>query len=65
MSPLPLRGVIAPAFLALAIAAVVLDLRPHSSGLIWLTLLFLALVLVFARDTSRLLSNAFKDADDP
>jgi hypothetical protein len=64
MSQLPVRGVIAPVFISLGLAAAILDLRLHSSAMIWLSLLSLTLALVFARDTRRLLSRAFKDETD-
>jgi hypothetical protein len=60
MSQIPLRGVIAPAFLALGLGAAILDLRLDRPALVWLSLLSLALALVFPRDTSRLLSSVFK-----
>jgi hypothetical protein len=61
MIPLRLRGVIAPVFIALALAAGVLDLRLERPVFFWLSLLSLALALVFARDTSRLLVGTFKE----
>jgi hypothetical protein len=63
MKQLPLRGVIAPVFIALALAASILDLRLDRPAFLWLSLLSIAAGLVFARDTSRLLASAFKDTD--
>ncbi len=54
MSPLSLRGLIAPLFIALAIAAGLLNLWVDSSNLLWLGLGFCALALAFARHTHRL-----------
>jgi hypothetical protein len=58
MNQLPLRGVIGPGFIALGIAAGLLDLRLNSTNLGWLGLGFLTLGLVFARDTRRLIASA-------
>jgi hypothetical protein len=60
MNLLPLRGLIAPVFIALAIAAGFLTFRINSESLRWLSLVFLALWLVFARDTRRLFDNAMR-----
>jgi hypothetical protein len=60
MSSLPLGGLIAPGFIALAIAAGFLNFRIDSGGLDWLGLLFLALALRFAPDTRRLFDNAMR-----
>ena len=64
MKKLPVRGLIAPVCIALAIAAGVLELRIDSLVLRWLGLGFLAVGLIFARDSRNLLSNAFRDRDD-
>jgi hypothetical protein len=58
MNQLPLRGVIAPGFIALGIAASFLDLWLDSRHLGWLSLSFLTLGLVFARHTRRLIAGA-------
>jgi len=63
MSQLPLRGGIAPLFIALGLGAGVLDLQLDRPVFFWLSLLSLALGLAFARDTSQLLANTFKDSD--
>jgi hypothetical protein len=60
MKPLPLRGLIAPIFIALAIAAGFLTFRIDSESLRWLSLVVVALGLVFARDTRRLFDNAMR-----
>lgn len=60
MNLLPLRGLIAPVFVASAIAAGFLTFRVDSESLRWLSLAFLALGLVFARDTRRLFDNAMR-----
>jgi hypothetical protein len=60
MNPLPLRGVIAPVFIALGIAAGFLDLWRDSDSLVWLGLGFLALGLVFARHTRLLFTSALE-----
>ena len=56
MSELPVRGVMAPAFIVLGLAAGILDLRLNSPILFWLGLGFVALGLVFARHTRELLT---------
>ena len=61
MQTLSLRGTLAPCFFALAIAAGVMDMRLGSSALTWLSLLFTALGLGFARDSARLLGAASID----
>lgn len=63
MRQLPLRGVMAPMFSALGIAAGYLDMRLDRPALGWLAFLAVALGLVFARDTSRMLASTFKDED--
>jgi len=63
MNQLPIRGVLAPAFMALGIAAGILDLQLDRPSLVWLGLVAVALGLVFARDSSRLLASAFKNDD--
>ncbi len=54
MSRPSVRGLIAPLFIALAIAAGVLNLWVDSSDLFWLGLGFCALALAFARHTHAL-----------
>jgi hypothetical protein len=54
---LPALGVIAPAFIALAIAAGILDIYFDSRALVWLGLGFLALGLSFSHYTRRLLDR--------
>jgi len=63
MSQMPIRGVLAPAFIGLGIAAGALNLRLAHHPLGWLTMFCLVLGLAFARDSSRLLVSAFKDDD--
>ena len=54
MDSLPLRGVIAPACMALAVASGLLDLQLRAASLGRLSLLFLLLGLAFAADSRRL-----------
>ena len=61
MNQLPLRGVMAPGFIALALAAGVLDLWRDRPLFLWLSILFMLLALIFARDTGRLIANTFND----
>lgn len=63
MNQLPLRGAVAPAFFALALASGVLNLRLDQPLFLWLTLLSITLGLAFARDTRRLLASTFQDGD--
>jgi len=58
MNQLPLRGVIAPGFIALAAAAGLLDLWLDSRHMGWLSLGFLTLGLAFAHDTRHLIASA-------
>jgi len=60
MNLLPLRGLIAPVFVTLAIAAGFLTFRVDSESLRWLSLVVLALGLAFSRDTHRLFDNAMR-----
>ena len=60
MHMLPLRGLIAPAFIALALVAGLLQFRIDSESLRWLSLVFLALGLAFTGDTRRLFDNAMR-----
>lgn len=55
---LPARGVIAPVFMALGIAAGVLDLYVDSRVLVWLGLGSLTMGLYFSHYTHRLLAHA-------
>lgn len=55
------RGVIAPAFFALAIAAEVMDLRMDSPVLFWIGLAYGVIGLAFSRYTSQLLANVLRD----
>lgn len=63
MRELPLRGVMAPVFIALGLGAGILDLRVGSPILFWLGLGCLALGLTFARYTRQLLGNVFADGN--
>jgi hypothetical protein len=54
MDWLPLRGVIAPACMVLAVASGFLDFQLRAASLGWLSLLFLLLGLAFAADSRRL-----------
>ena len=58
MHQLSLRGIFAPLFMALAIAAGFIEFWLSSRSLLWLGLGFLALGIGFARDTHRLLLGA-------
>jgi hypothetical protein len=58
MNQLPLRGVIGPGFIALAIAAGLVELWLDSRNPGWLSLGFLTLGLAFGRDTRRLIASA-------
>lgn len=60
MNLLPLRGLIAPVFIALAIAAGFLAFRINAESLRSLSLVFLVLGLAFARDARRLFDNAMR-----
>jgi hypothetical protein len=62
MQPLLLRGVIAPALIALAIAADFFDLLLRANAMGRLGLVFLALGLVFAKDTRRLCAGTLLKA---
>ena len=53
------RGVLAPAFCALAIASETANLEMDSTLLFWLGLLYAAIGLAFSRYTSQLLAQAF------
>ena len=57
LHPLPVRGVLGPVFIALALAAGVLRFRIDSPELGGLSLVFLVLALAFSRDSRRLLSG--------
>jgi hypothetical protein len=63
MNQLPLRGAVAPAFFALALASGFLNLQLDRPLFLWLTLLSTILGLAFDRDTRRLLANTFRDGD--
>ncbi|HXJ01782.1 MAG TPA: hypothetical protein VNH44_11195 [Micropepsaceae bacterium] len=56
---LPLRGVIAPIFMAMALAALTINLWMELPLLFWLGLGSLLMGWAFARYTSRLLANTF------
>ena len=58
MHQLSLRGILAPLFIVLAIAAGFLEFWLSSRNLLWLGLGFLALGIGFARDTHRLFLDA-------
>ena len=51
----------APGFIALALAASVLDLWRDRPLFLWLSILSTFLALIFARDTGRLIANTFND----
>ena len=53
------RGVLAPAFCALAIATEMADLQMDSTLLFWLGLLYAAIGLAFSRYTGQLLAHVF------
>jgi hypothetical protein len=54
---LPLRGLIAPGFLALGIAGSTINLRLDSHDLGWGCMIFMALALAFAKDTRQLFTR--------
>ena len=51
----------APGFIALALAAGVLDLWRDRPLFLWLSILSIVLAFIFARDTGRLIANTFND----
>jgi hypothetical protein len=55
---LRVRGVIAPAFVGLAIGMEVIDLQRDSPVLFWMGLCYLAVALAFSRDADQLLVSA-------
>jgi hypothetical protein len=55
------RGVIAPAFFALAIAAEAVDLQKDSPVLFWMGLAYLVVGLAFSRYTGQMLASAVSD----
>lgn len=61
MNLLMLRGLLAPLFFASAIAAGVINLHMDSHALVWVSLGLTLVGLVFARDTTHLLTKPFLD----
>ena len=61
MNQRTLRGLLAPVFFALAIVTGVVNLRVDSHALVWLSLGFTLVGLVFVRDTTQLMTKPFLD----
>jgi hypothetical protein len=60
MNKLPLRGVIAPVFVAVAIDLSIFNFRRSSESMIWLNLLRVPVGISFAPDTRRLFDRAIR-----
>lgn len=63
MSPISLRGLMAPLFIAIGLTFGVINIRLDRPVLFWLALFFLFLALAFAPATRQLLGNTFKDGN--